>query len=207
MTTRNPNLPPTHRRPTTAQRQVWATPTAEMQCEWLGERVATVDVGRAIANVVHGREDAGWGPNAVFRFPKSGGTGAMWKGVAALLPGEGQVGARCVDGIGWETQQPPAAAALVTQQSARTQHTAYPPTTKPSTPTHQPQQRYNQRVTAISKEAKTVTLASGEVVAYEKLLTTLPLDITLRWLGKAAWADGLVYSSSHIVGIGIRGKW
>ncbi len=47
--------------------KVWAVPTTMMQCEWLGERVATVDVERAIANVIHNREDAGWGPNAVFR--------------------------------------------------------------------------------------------------------------------------------------------
>lgn len=72
--------------------QVWAVPTTHMQCEWLGERVATVDVTRAISNVLHSKEDAGWGPNAVFRFPKQGGTGAIWKGVAALLPKDKQVG-------------------------------------------------------------------------------------------------------------------
>ena len=38
-----------------------------MQCEWLGERVATVDATRAIRSVIEGKEDAGWGPNAVFR--------------------------------------------------------------------------------------------------------------------------------------------
>ena len=59
-----------------------------MQCEWLGERVATVDVTRAISNVIHGKEDAGWGPNAVFRFPLEGGTGGIWKAVAKLLPQE-----------------------------------------------------------------------------------------------------------------------
>lgn len=48
--------------------------------------MATADTGRAIDNVVHGREDQGWGPNATFRFPKEGGTGAIWKGVARLLP-------------------------------------------------------------------------------------------------------------------------
>lgn len=37
------------------------------------------------------QEDAGWGPNAVFRFPTKGGTGAIWKGVARLLPGQKQV--------------------------------------------------------------------------------------------------------------------
>jgi len=47
--------------------KVWAVPTTHMQAEWLGERVATVDVERAINNVILGKEDAGWGPNAVFR--------------------------------------------------------------------------------------------------------------------------------------------
>ena len=47
--------------------KVWAVPTTQMQAEWLGERVATVDVDRAVSNVLAGTEDAGWGPNAVFR--------------------------------------------------------------------------------------------------------------------------------------------
>jgi hypothetical protein len=51
--------------------QVWAVPTAQMQADWLGERVATVDVDRAINNVIHGEEDAGWGPNAIFRCASS----------------------------------------------------------------------------------------------------------------------------------------
>ena len=62
-----------------------------MQCEWLGERVATVDIARAINNVIVNKEDAGWGPNAIFRFPLQGGTGAIWKGVAKLLPKDKQV--------------------------------------------------------------------------------------------------------------------
>lgn len=49
--------------------KVWAVPTTHMQCGWLGERVAAPDVTRAISNVLHNKEDAGWGPNAVFRFP------------------------------------------------------------------------------------------------------------------------------------------
>ena len=59
--------------------KVWAYPTTEMQCSWLGERVATVDTAVAISNVLRNKEDAGWGPNAVFRFPKFGGTGGIWK--------------------------------------------------------------------------------------------------------------------------------
>ena len=70
---------------------MWAHPTTAMQCEWLGERVATVDINRAINNVIVNKEDAGWGPNSVFRFPLEGGTGAIWKGVAKLLPQDKQV--------------------------------------------------------------------------------------------------------------------
>lgn len=66
--------------------KVWAVPTTEMQASWLGERVATADVDRVISNVLRKKEDAGWGPNATFRFPTEGGTGAIWKGVAKLLP-------------------------------------------------------------------------------------------------------------------------
>jgi len=78
--------------PARPRAQVWAVPTTMMQCGWLGERVATVDVSRAINNVINNKEDAGWGPNAVFRFPMRGGTGAIWKAVARLLPAANQVG-------------------------------------------------------------------------------------------------------------------
>ena len=46
--------------------QVWAVPTTMMQCDWLGERVATVDVERAIANVINNKEDAGWGERSAW---------------------------------------------------------------------------------------------------------------------------------------------
>jgi protoporphyrinogen oxidase len=139
--------------------KVWAYPTTAMQCEWLGERVAAPDVKKAITNVIRNKEDAGRGPNAVFRFPKKGGTGAIWKGVAGLLPKDRQrYGAGCA-------------------------------------------------VVAIDAAAKKATLASGDVVEYESLLTTMPLDVTLA-AAKAPedLAEGLLRSSSHIVGIGIRGK-
>ena len=74
-----------------ARCQVWAYPTTAMQCDWLGERVATVDMTRAVSTVIRQQEDAGWGPNAVFRFPLNGGTGSIWKAVARLLPQDNQV--------------------------------------------------------------------------------------------------------------------
>lgn len=55
--------------------KVWAVPPSEMQCSWLGERVATANVARVVENVLRNREESSWGPNAVFRFPQQGGTG------------------------------------------------------------------------------------------------------------------------------------
>jgi protoporphyrinogen oxidase len=138
--------------------KVWAYPTTSMQCGWLGERVAAPDVKRAITNVIHNKEDAGWGPNAVFRFPKKGGTGAIWKGVAELIPKE--------------------------------------------------KQRYGPgyAVVAVDADSKKATLASGDVIEYGSLLTTMPLDLTLKATqAPCDLSDGLLKSSSHIIGIGLRG--
>ena len=52
---------------------------------------------------------------------------------------------------------------------------------------------------------KTVQTSDGKIYRYKQLLTTIPLDITLTWLGKEELAKKLTYSSSHIIGIGIRG--
>jgi len=135
--------------------KVWAYPTTELQCKWLGERVATVDIKRVIRNVLVNQQDDGWGPNAVFRFPKQGGTGGIWKQVASQLP---------------------------------------------STRMH-----FNRTVTYIDYDRKTVTLSDGSLVRYENLVSTIPLDISLGWLGRPDLASRLRYSSTHVVGVGFRG--
>lgn len=40
---------------------------------------------------------------------------------------------------------------------------------------------------------------------YESLISTIPLDFTLRMCGKDDWAAGLTHSNSHVIGLGIRG--
>ena len=165
-----------------------------MQCEWLGERVAAPDVGRAITNVLHNREDAGWGPNAVFRFPTQCVAPACRglrapRGVPLIIcraltlrrlssprPRFGRGG---TGGIwkGVAKLLPPARMHLGAGNAVK----------------------------AVDADKKTVTLASGATVAYESLVSTMPLDILLRMLGKNEWADGLTHSSSHIIGVGIRG--
>ena len=129
-------------------------------------RVATADVNKAITNVLNKTTAGGWGPNALFRFPKNGGTGGIWKNVAEKCVPRGK-------------------------------------------------QRYNSRVAKIDALKRQVTLECGSTIAYGKLLSTMPLDATLRMVGDSlggadkercdAWASKLKHSSSHIVGVGIRG--
>lgn len=68
--------------------KVWATEPAQMSSSWVGQRVATVDLKRILRNIVEGRDDLGWGPNATFRFPLHGGTGRIWQAMAERLPAD-----------------------------------------------------------------------------------------------------------------------
>merc|ERR1711908_30806 len=129
-----------------------------MQCNWLGERVATANVTKVIENVLRNKEESGWGPNAIFRFPQEGGTGGIWKKVANLLPQE--------------------------------------------------KLHFNANVISIDIDNKRILLKDGRNYKYNKLISTIPLDVSLKMLGSASeptLAKRLTYSSSHIIGIGLRG--
>lgn len=65
--------------------KVWALPPSEMSTEWVGERVATVDLKKICHNVCTNEDAASWGPNNKFRFPLKGGTGGIWTRLAAKL--------------------------------------------------------------------------------------------------------------------------
>src|SRR5438876_6934364 len=67
--------------------KVWAHPAELMNKEWIGERVAMVDVNRAIRNVVMQSDDFAWGPNNQFKFPLFGGTGEFYRRFAVPLEG------------------------------------------------------------------------------------------------------------------------
>lgn len=66
--------------------KVWGYPPEELGVGWMGERVAKPDLERVRRSIAEGRDDVSWGPNNRFRFPEQGGTGAIWKAVASLLP-------------------------------------------------------------------------------------------------------------------------
>lgn len=69
-------------------RKVWGFDPEKMEYHWIGERVAVPDLARVRKSIESGQDDVSWGPNRVFRFPRHGGTGAIWKGVGGLLPAE-----------------------------------------------------------------------------------------------------------------------
>jgi len=137
--------------------KVWAHPADLMSYTWVGERVATVDPARALDNIILERDDISWGPNNTFRFPKAGGTGAIWKAVAGCLP--------------------------------------------------QDRLRFGEEVCEVDLDRHRVR-ASREWHPYDALVSSLPLDLLARMTGRdslVAAAGRLRYTTTHVVGIGLRG--
>ena len=66
--------------------KVWAYPVEKLAWSWVGERVAPVNLEEVLHNAVFNNDCASWGPNATFRFPSHGGTGAIWESMAEKLP-------------------------------------------------------------------------------------------------------------------------
>lgn len=66
--------------------KVWAYPPEKLNASWIGERVALPDLERVAESIVLKRDNVSWGPNNTFRFPRWGGTGAIWRAVSDLLP-------------------------------------------------------------------------------------------------------------------------
>ena len=75
-------------------RKVWAVHPREMDYGWIGERVSVPDVFRVLRAVCTGQDDVSWGPNNRFRFPRRGGTGAIWQALGGRLAA-GDDAARC----------------------------------------------------------------------------------------------------------------
>lgn len=65
--------------------KVWARDPELMDWRWIGDRVAVADVARVKENIRLHRDDVSWGPNNRFRFPRRGGTGAVWHALARTL--------------------------------------------------------------------------------------------------------------------------
>jgi protoporphyrinogen oxidase len=141
-------------------KKVWAYDPSKLNVEWMGERVATVDLQRIRRNIELQQDDVSWGPNSTFRFPLHGGTGAIWREVAKQLPAD--------------------------------------------------RLRFGRRIAAVDVSHRRVAFDDGETIGYERLISTMPLDellsVTYGRPELAAAAPRFVYSSSHIIGIGLQGS-
>lgn len=63
-------------------RKVWTTPPEQMSKSWIAERVSVIDLARIERNIAEQQDDVNWGPNNTFLFPRKGGTGAIYEGIA-----------------------------------------------------------------------------------------------------------------------------
>ncbi|MCO6401819.1 MAG: NAD(P)-binding protein, partial [Verrucomicrobia bacterium] len=61
--------------------KVWAFPPKEMDYHWIGERVSVPKLEAVLKGICTDEDEVSWGPNSVFRFPKKGGTGAVWEAI------------------------------------------------------------------------------------------------------------------------------
>jgi len=70
--------------------------------------------------------------------------------------------------------------------------------------------RFNTRVNRINLAAKIAETAAGQTFHYEKLVSTIPLTELIKLTGQSQFNQsaerGLLYSTSNIFGIGLRGK-
>lgn len=66
--------------------KVWARPAAELAHSWVADRVAMPVLDQMPQHDKVSKDCTSWGPNAQFRYPKRGGTGAIWNQLSARLP-------------------------------------------------------------------------------------------------------------------------
>jgi len=74
----------------------------------------------------------------------------------------------------------------------------------------QSQLHFNTTVRAIDLARRQVTCTDGRTFGYDRLISTLPLRELIRLTGQSQWEEtaqqGLLYSSSNIFGLGLRGQ-
>lgn len=69
-------------------RKLWCCELSELSAGWVAARVSRPDPARLAASAAADRDDDDFGMNREFSFPRSGGTGELWRRSAARLPAE-----------------------------------------------------------------------------------------------------------------------
>jgi protoporphyrinogen oxidase len=66
--------------------KVWATDPSQLSSSWIAERISVVNYDQALRCYILEEDNVDWGPNSTFIFPLKGGTGEIFRRLAALLP-------------------------------------------------------------------------------------------------------------------------
>lgn len=198
--------------------------------------MSVVNVEKVIENILRGKEDTSWGPNAVFRFPTNGGTGSIWeevykqipndckrKGceVVAIYPKEKYV--EIIDLLDSNSNNNSSKNGNEIKELNGGNHNHSlkndenenedEMNSKVSKDTVENINQKKRHIDDVDSSSSTKT--KTKKIYYDNLITTMPLDICLRSLkgldadelNKAnEWASKLVHSSTHIIGIGFRGE-
>ncbi len=139
--------------------KVWAYHPAALNAHWVGERVAVPDLTTVLKGICLHEDNLSWGPNSTFRYPRVGGTGAVWTKLAERIPFNNKL--------------------------------------------------FSDAVVTLDASHRTLSTASGARFSYEQLISTLPLNRLAALIGDPVLIEQtspLLYSSVHVVGIGLRGQ-
>ena len=66
--------------------KLWAHPLNQLSWQWVGERVAIPELNPVLKRMCLDEDRHDWGPNAHFRYPRSGGSGRLWSEAVQRLP-------------------------------------------------------------------------------------------------------------------------
>ena len=76
--------------------KVWAHPPRMMNKEWIGERMAVVNLQKVLGNIILQQDDVAWGPNSTFKYPRYGGTGGLFSRMQPYVQDQLRLNARVV---------------------------------------------------------------------------------------------------------------
>jgi protoporphyrinogen oxidase len=144
----------------------WAHSPKHLSDVWVRQRsgsqtrnVAQLRIRRTLRNLLLNGDDVGWSKDEMVLYPSTGGAGAIWTAIGAMISKERMLLGR--------------------------------------------------RVESISLAEKKAVLDDGEVIRWESMISTMPLDSLLRCIEDDEQlrekADRLVRARAHLFGFGIKG--
>lgn len=160
-----------------------------MNATWLGERVAAPNVKLLTKNVILNKVAGTWGPNNTFRFPAQGGTGGIWIAVANTLEKE-------------KTSFGTHATVIKVDANAKKVHLEDGQFSPENV-------RLKVRIFFQSFRGFAHSPSTGTVVKYGSLISTMAVDYLAQSMGDVKlqqMCKPLFYSSTNVIGIGIRGE-